>query len=177
MKTASAKENMLLQLISWHFFEMPKLKGILVGGPVPTKDEFLDGEYLTGKLSEKILGRVDIGDSDESGLKELVSRAQELLVNQEITYEKNILANFFETLGARRDLATLKEKDTEKALTMGAVATLFLSRELDKKITKKLEEMAGNTGAKVEIISTETEEGQQFNNLGGIGAILRYRIG
>lgn len=29
MKTASAKENMLLQLISWHFFEMPKL--ILMG--------------------------------------------------------------------------------------------------------------------------------------------------
>lgn len=159
------------------FFEMPKLKGILVGGPVPTKDEFLDGEYLTRKLLDKVIGRVDIGDSDESGLKELVTRAQDILANQEITYEKNVMQKFFETLGERRDLATLKEKDTMKALEMGAVATLFLSRETDKAIAKKLKEMAENTGAKVEIISTETEEGQQFNNLGGIGAILRFRIG
>ncbi len=28
------------------FFDMPKLKGILVGGPIPTKDEFLEGDYL-----------------------------------------------------------------------------------------------------------------------------------
>ena len=25
---------------------MPKLKGIIVGGPVPTKDEFVEGEYF-----------------------------------------------------------------------------------------------------------------------------------
>ncbi len=159
------------------FFEMPKLKGILVGGPVPTKDEFIDGEYLTRKLLDKVIGRVDIGDSDESGLKELVARAGDILANQEIMYEKNVLAKFFETLGERRELATLKEKDTEKALEMGAVATLFLSRDADKTISKKLKEMAENTGAKVEIISTETEEGQQFNNLSGIGAILRFRTG
>ena len=159
------------------FSEMPKLKGILVGGPVPTKDEFLDGEYLTEKLSEKVIGRVDIGGSDESGLKELVTRAQDILANQEIIYEKNILAKFFDTLGKRRDLATLKEQDTEKALKMGAVDTLFLSKDVDKTISKKLKEMAENTGAHVEIISIETEEGIQFNNLGGIGAILRFRTG
>ena len=44
------------------FFEMPKLKGILVGGPIPTKDEFLDGDYLVTKLNEKVIGRVDIGE-------------------------------------------------------------------------------------------------------------------
>ena len=47
------------------FFENTKLKGILVGGPVPTKDEFLDGEYLVTKLREKVIGRIDLGGSDE----------------------------------------------------------------------------------------------------------------
>jgi stalled ribosome rescue protein Dom34 len=36
--------------------------------------------------------------------------------------------------------------------------------------------MAENISAKVEHISVETEEGQQFFNLSGIGAILRYKI-
>lgn len=158
------------------FFNMGKLKGILVGGPIPTKDEFIDEEYLVTKLREKIIGRVDIGDSDESGLKELVARAKDILASQEIIYEKKILERFFETLGERRDLATLRKDETEKALKYGAVEVLLLSKDTDKLIAKKLKELAENTGANVEIISLDTEEGIQFKNLSGIGAILRFRI-
>lgn len=39
----------------------------------------------------------------------------------------------------------------------------------------ELSELVGNTGAKVEVISTETEEGQQLKAFGGIAAILRFR--
>lgn len=158
------------------FFEMPKLKGIIVGGPIPTKDEFLDGQYLVTKLQEKIIGRVDIGGSDESGLKELVIRADDILADQEITQEKKLLERFFETLGARPSLATLRKEDTEAALRRGAVETLFLSKDTDRGIALELKKLAENTGAKIEIISTETEEGIQFKNLGGIGAILRFKI-
>jgi peptide chain release factor subunit 1 len=38
-------------------------------------------------------------------------------------------------------------------------------------------EGAEKTGAKVEMISTETREGYQFKELGGIGAILRFKLG
>jgi len=49
------------------------------------------------------------------------------------------------------------------------------------KIEKKdavshLEEWAKNTGARVEEVSTETQEGAQFAELGGIGAFLRYKF-
>ena len=71
--------------------DMKKLKGILVGGPVPTKDEFLDGGYLISKLQEKVIGRIDIGDTDESGLKELVQKSQDLLSEQEIVQDKKLL--------------------------------------------------------------------------------------
>ena len=40
----------------------------------------------------------------------------------------------------------------------------------------KLEELAKNTGAKFELVSRDTQEGAQFLQLGGIGAILRYVI-
>ncbi len=39
-----------------------------------------------------------------------------------------------------------------------------------------LTDMAENTGAKVEMISTETTEGMQFKEIGGIGAITRFKI-
>jgi len=158
------------------FFENPKLKGIIVGGPIPTKDEFLDNKYLTTQLQDKVLGRVDIGDTDESGLKELVLKAEDILASQEIIYEKKLMERFFNTLGEKPDLVVYKEKDVKKALEYGAVDLLFISKNFDKTLGKTFLKVAKDTGAKIEIISTETDEGKQFENLSGIGGILRYKF-
>ena len=160
------------------FFEMPKLKGILIGGPIPTKDEFLDGNYLVTKLKEKVIGVKDIGDADESGLKELVKKSQDILDSQEIIKEKKLLEKFFETLGERPDIVVYDEKGIRKALEYGAVETLILSKKAEKKLFTELKKLADNISSKVEIVSTETEEGEQFYNLSklGIGAILRFKV-
>lgn len=158
------------------FFNMPRLKGILVGGPVPTKDEFLDGDYLVTKLKEKIIGRVDLGDTSESGLEELVEKSQKILAKQEIIHEKKILERFFETLGEKPDLAVYKEDLVEKALEQGAVEVLILSKDFDKQKAKEFRKKAKNISSEIEIISNETEEGRQFKNLSGAGAILRYKM-
>jgi peptide chain release factor subunit 1 len=158
------------------FFQNPKLKGILVGGPIPTKDEFLDGDYLTTQLAEKVIGRVDIGDTDESGLHELVEKSQEILANQEIIKEKKLLEKFFETLGENKEMVAYKEPEVRKALEFGAVDTLLLTKNYDKIKIKELKDLAENIGASVEIISIDTEEGQQFENLSGVGALLRFKI-
>ncbi len=158
------------------FFEMPKLKGILVGGPIPTKDEFLEGDYLATKLGDKILGAVNIGDTDESGLKELVIKAEDILASQEIIKERKLMERFFDALGSNPDMSILGEENLRNALKYGAVDTLFLSKEIDKAVTIELKKMAESTGANIEVISTETTEGEQFKNLGGIGSILRFKI-
>ena len=158
------------------FFEDERLKGILVGGPIPTKDEFLDNEYLPTKLREKVLGRIDLGDTSESGLKELVERAQDILASQEIIREKNLLEKFFNTLGKNPGMAVYDEKGLRKALDYGAIDILLLSKTLDKVVIKELSGIAKEKGTTVEIISIDTSEGEQFNNLGGFGALLRFKI-
>lgn len=158
------------------FFENKKLKGILVGGPIPTKDEFLEGDYLTTQLQEKVIGRIDIGDTDESGLHELVEKSRDILASQEIIKEKKLLERFFDTLGSDPDKAVYKEKDLKKALEYGAVEILLLSKELDKTLLKELKKVGEDIGSVIEIISTETNVGKQFKNLSGMGAILRFKI-
>ena len=86
------------------------------------------------------------------------------------------MENFFNMLGKQREKTAYGLEQVNRALGMAAVDTLFLSRKLDKKLAKELEAKAGTSGAKVEYVSVETEEGQQFWNLSGIGAILRYRL-
>ncbi|OGJ12199.1 hypothetical protein A3K62_00670 [Candidatus Pacearchaeota archaeon RBG_16_35_8] len=158
------------------FFEMPKLKGIIIGGPVPTKDEFIDGEYLPTKLREIILARKDIGDSDESGLNELVEKSKDVLSNQEIVREKKILEKFFERLGTRGEMAIYKEEEIRKAIEYGAVDMIIISKSFDKKKIKEFKNLAESISAEFEIVSTDTAEGDQFAKLSGIGAILRFKI-
>jgi peptide chain release factor subunit 1 len=158
------------------FFENPKLKGILVGGPIPTKDEFLEGKYLLTPVQEKVIGTKDLGNTDESGLRDLVELSQDVLAEQEIIHEKKVLEKFFTTLGENPDMARYKLDEIKKALEYGAVEMVLISSDNEKKDIKELKKMAESISAKVEIISTETPEGEQFKNLSGFGALMRFRI-
>ncbi len=159
------------------FFDNQKLKGIIVGGPIPTKDEWVDGEYLVTNLRQKIIGVIDIGDTDESGLKELVEKSKEILSKQEIIKEKKLLVNFFNHLGGNRDMTAYDIEPVRKALENGAVETLILSKKLNKDLLKEFKELGENISSKIEVVSTDTEEGDQFWNIThGIGAILRFTV-
>jgi len=159
------------------FFNLENLSGILVGGPGPTKEDFLKEGNLITALQEKVLGVKDLGYADEHGLELLVESSGDILAEQEIFYEKKILEKFFNMLGKEKDKTAYGEKEVLKALDYGAVDTLFLSKKLEREDIKKFEKKAEEVGSKVELISVETEEGQQFWNLSGMGAILRFKMG
>lgn len=159
------------------FFDMPKLKGILVGGPIPTKDEFLEEAQLVTKLKNLVMAVKDIGYTDEHGLRLLVEASQEDISQQELVKEKEIVQQFFETLGKHKEKAAYGTEKCFLALERGAVEKLLISKKLSKTEIKDFEDKAENIGAEVIIISTETEEGDQFYNLTkGVGAILRFQI-
>ncbi|MCX6749361.1 MAG: peptide chain release factor aRF-1 [Candidatus Pacearchaeota archaeon] len=158
------------------FFTMPKLKGILIGGPIPTKDEFLEGEYLTGMLQKKVMGKIDLGDSSETGLRELVERSQGILIDHERLVEKKIVEVFFKSIGEEPEKSTLGEKETRRALELGAVSILYLSLKIPKLLIKELSKIAAQMGSEIKLITTETPEGEQFFNMAGIGAVLRFQI-
>ncbi len=105
------------------------LDGVLVGGPSPTKDEFLDGDYLHHELQQKVLGKFDVSYTDESGLYDLVDAAEEALADAEIMEDKRLMNQFFEELHGG-ELATYGFVPTRRNLIMGAVDTLLLSEDL-----------------------------------------------
>jgi peptide chain release factor subunit 1 len=178
MTEEMAKEfyRRIAQAMKEIFYEMPKLKGILIGGPGPTKEQFLQEGQIITALKEKIIGVKDIGYTDEQGLEHLVQASQDILAKQEIIKEKVILEAFFTKLGKAPEKVTYGFIKVKKALEMGAVDLLILSSSKDKKIKAELEGLAKRIAAKIEYVSNETQEGKQFENLGGIGALLRFQI-
>ncbi|MFD1598003.1 peptide chain release factor aRF-1 [Halobellus rarus] len=106
-----------------------EMDGILVGGPSPTKDEFLDGDYLHHELGDLVVGKFDVSYTDESGLHDLVDSAQEVLADQEVMKDKAEMEEFFENLHTGEE-ATYGFGPTRKNLMMGSVDRLLLSEDL-----------------------------------------------
>ncbi|SDJ37468.1 peptide chain release factor aRF-1 [Natronorubrum texcoconense] len=125
-----------------------ELDGILVGGPSPTKDEFLDGDYLHHEIQDKVLGKFDVAYTDESGLKDLVDNAEEALADAEVMKDKQQMEEFFKQLNAG-DLATYGFEQTRRNLVMGAVDRLLISEDLRKDVITYDCGECGNTDRQV----------------------------
>jgi peptide chain release factor subunit 1 len=152
------------------------LRGILIGGPSPTKDEFLKGSYLHYELQNKIIGVFDVAYTDESGLFELIDKAEDVLEGLDLVREKKLMARFMKLLAHNDTMVAYGEKEVEKKLEMGAVDTLLISDELSSERLHGLVDMAELIGSEVTLISTDFEEGAQLKRaFGGVAAILRYK--
>jgi stalled ribosome rescue protein Dom34 len=110
------------------------------------------------------------------GLQELVERSQDLLAEQEITKQKKILDKFFEMLAKEPNKVSYGEAEIQDRLERGAVEKLILSKSLSREKVKELENLAKNSSTEIHIVTKETAQGVQFDNLGGAGGILRFEI-
>jgi peptide chain release factor subunit 1 len=156
------------------FLHNKDLKGILVGGPGPTKYDFVEGGYITDQLKQKIIAIKDLSYTGEFGLQELVDKSEDVLSNEDIVTEKKIMARFFNTLNKKPNMVSYGKDHVMKLLKMGVVDMLLLSENLDDDTLEEFEEEAKNVSSNVEIISTETREGVQLREMGKVAAILRF---
>ncbi len=206
------------------YLDAPDLKGIIVGGPGPTKEDFLKGNYLHYEIKDKVLTTVDTGYTGRGGVKEVVERSREFIRNVRFYEERKIVQDFLYNVGQETGLATYGEREIIQALKANNVRTLLLSEGIRRAFVKlrcrdcgyeetrivdldrmgEFEEEVGDlsclkcsngsyelvekedlfealvkraegTEARVEVISTETEEGEMLKSFGGLGAILKYR--
>jgi peptide chain release factor subunit 1 len=155
------------------FSKVKNLKGLLVGGPGPSKDSFLEGDFLPDWLKQKVIGVKSLSYTSELGLQELVDRSQDILKEEEIMEEKRILNQFFSNLARETGISIYGGKVGE-ALSNGLVEKLLLSESLPEEKISELSRAARETGSEVIMISTQTREGKQLKEIGGVGAILRF---
>jgi len=113
------------------FLAIPTLKGLIIGGPGATKNEFENGDFLNYQLKQKILDTVDTAYTSEQGVKEVVERAPEILKRVRYVEEKKIVQDFLYQIGHDTGLATYGENDVKRALESGSVQTLIISEGLN----------------------------------------------
>jgi peptide chain release factor subunit 1 len=173
---AKAHYKKVAEKMKEQFLGKPELKGILVGGPGPTKYDFIEEGQLATELKNKIIAVKDLTYTDEFGLHELVDRSEDVLAKEGIMEEKKIMEKFFQMLATQPGKASYGAEEVMKNLEMGVVDVLLLSEDLDDNTIQRYEDEGKKTNVDIRLISTETREGVQLRDMGKIAAILRYEV-
>jgi peptide chain release factor subunit 1 len=113
------------------FLPIENFKGLILGGPGPTKYDFEKGDYLNYMLNEKIIDVIDTSYVEEQGVKEIVEKAPEIMRKVRYIEEKELMKQFLYEIGHDTGLVTYGEDEVRKSFQMGAVRTLLLSDGLD----------------------------------------------
>src|SRR5437763_3565303 len=110
---------------------IPDLKGIIIGGPGPTKYVWSEGEYLQYTLKNKVLSVVDTSYTSEAGVEEVVEKSSEILKGVRYKEEKQMGQKFLYELGHETGKGVIGELQVEKYLEKGVVDTLLISEKLE----------------------------------------------
>ncbi len=161
------------------FLGMKDLKGIIVGGPGPIKEDFLEGEHLNYQVKKHVLGTVSTSYTGDNGLKETVERSDSLISEASAVKESQLLERFFTELAKDTGLAVYGEERTLGLLKKGVVDILLVSESYFSENESGMESVlrdAEDMGTSVEVISKDSAKGAQFKELGGLGGLLRYSV-
>jgi peptide chain release factor 1 len=215
--------NRVSEHVTRIFITDHKVSGIIVGGPGPTKENFMKGGYLDYRLQNNIIEVIDISYSGREGIREIVEKASDKLQDVRLIEERKLVQKFLGEINRPNGLAvyglpkiidalgrsnmdtilisddinivkikmtckncqTVKEKVVENQKKMQVMqemlgepcakcgATDYEIEESD--VVDMLEEKAAEIGARVEMISSGSEEGAMLKSFGGVAGFLRYR--
>jgi peptide chain release factor subunit 1 len=109
------------------FLDRYDIKGTIVGGPGPTKENFLKEEYLDYRLQKSVIATLDTSYSGGEGVRELIEKAQKEGILQEfrVMEEKQLIKRFMTEVHSGRGLGIYGIHDVVKALE-GGIADLVL---------------------------------------------------
>ena len=113
------------------FIDNSKVTGLLVGGPGPTKDEFLKGGYLHYELQKKIIAVLDLGYSGREGVRELVDKGADVLKDVRLVEEKRLVQKFLAEVNKQMGLAVYGLPRVMDVLQKASAEVVLVSEDLD----------------------------------------------
>lgn len=165
----------------------PSVEAVVIAGPGFTKDDFIayvkqHKQELAGKFVVE-----DIASIGTSGFQEVFRRGaiDRILHQSRITQEAVLIEKLLQEIASERGKVAYGLAEVKKASEYGAIETLLIvdetlraarEREASNQEIEGLLRSVEKAQGKVVIFSSEFEPGRRLQALGGIAALLRFRI-
>ena len=176
-KSAATKEDYFSEILSMiKFLEQTGI--IIVVGPGFTRKDFVDyGKRKSAETFEKCYTIV-AGSAGMAGIQEALKRGmgEQALLDNKVASETRLVEEVLSEI-SKEGAYAYGEEEVSRAIDMGAIETLLVTEDsIRDERREALMKRAESAKGKVVIVSSRHEAGKKLRSLGGLAALLRYKI-
>ena len=179
------KENFYRTIIKKieEYVERLEIRQIILASPAFWKEDLMK-ELHDVELKKKIV-LATTSSATKNGIEEVIKRPEvKEALKQERSAKEMIKVEELFTEIAKNNMSAYGLKETKEAANLGAIKELlvadsYIQKSRNENFYNEIEfimRTVDKSKGEVEIISTEHEAGKRLEGLGGIGAILRFKL-
>ena len=110
-----------------YFIDIYPVKGLIISGPGPTKEDFINGSYLEYRLQNMIINTIDASYAGAEGIREAFSKSQDILSDFRMVEEKKMVEDLFRHINSNSGRGVYGLKDIIELLQNNVVETLIIT--------------------------------------------------
>ena len=153
--------NRLATITREYFIDIYPIKGLVISGPGPTKEEFINNNYLEYRLQNMIIATIDASYSGSEGIREAFAKSSDILSNFRMVEEKQIVEKLFNEINNNTGFGIYGLDDIINHLKNNIVDKIIITDNTElyriESKCKKCEHIQEKIVERIKVISTKTE--------------------
>ena len=153
--------NRLATITREYFIDIYPIKGLVISGPGPTKEEFINNNYLEYRLQNMIIATIDASYSGSEGIREAFAKSSDILSNFRMVEEKQIVEKLFNEINNNTGLGIYGLDDIINHLKNNIVNKIIITDNTElyriESKCKRCEHTQEKIIERIKVISTKTE--------------------
>ncbi len=110
-----------------YFIDIYPVKGLIISGPGPTKEDFINGNYLEYRLQNMIISTLDTSYSGYEGIRESFNKSADTLADFRMVEEKKLIERLFREINSHSGLGVYGLEEVIGLLKNNVVDTLVIT--------------------------------------------------
>jgi len=110
-----------------YFIDIYPIKGLIISGPGPTKEDFINGNYLEYRLQDMIINTIDASYAGAEGIREAFAKSSEILGDFRMVEEKKLIEDLFREINSHSGKGSYGLQEIIEYLKNNVVKTLIIN--------------------------------------------------
>ena len=119
--------NRVAQTTREYFIDIYPVKGLIISGPGPTKEDFINGNYLEYRLQNNIINTIDASYSGAEGIREAFAKSGDILGSFRLVEEKKLIEDLFREINTNTGKGSYGLQEVIEFLKNNVVKTLLIT--------------------------------------------------
>ena len=123
--------NRVAHITREYFIDIYPIKGLIISGPGPTKEDFINNSYLEYRLQNMIISTIDASYSGSEGIREAFAKSSDILSNFRMVEEKKIIEKLFQQINNNTGLGSYGLNEVLEMLKKNITETIIITDDTE----------------------------------------------